>query len=105
NGNYVYFGGGEKGEFRQKTLPVKSFKPNAWGLYQTQGNAYTWVEDCWHDNYNGAPSDGSAWTTGDCKLRVLRGGSWFYSPQYLRAAYRGNYDPSDRYVDNGFRVA
>ena len=43
-----------KGEYRQKTLPVKSFQPNPWGLYQVHGNVYDWVEDCWHDNYNGA---------------------------------------------------
>jgi formylglycine-generating enzyme required for sulfatase activity len=104
NGNYVYFGG-EKGEFRQKTLPVKSFKPNAWGLYQVHGNAYTWVEDCWHDNYNGAPSDGSAWTTRDCELRVLRGGSWFCILRFLRAANRLDFAPSFRLNAVGFRVA
>jgi formylglycine-generating enzyme required for sulfatase activity len=105
NGNYVYFASGEKGEFRQKTVPVNSFKPNAWGLYQVHGNAYTWVEDCWHDNYNGAPSDGSAWTTGDCELRVLRGGSWFCIPRFLRAANRLDFSPSFRLNAVGFRVA
>ena len=76
NGNYVY-AGGQKGEYRSKTLPVKSFKPNPWGLYQVHGNVYDWVEDCYHDSYNGAPTDGSAWTSGDCTYRVLRGGSWY----------------------------
>ena len=67
NGNYVYAGGGSKGEYRAKTVPVKSFKPNPWGLYQVHGNVWEWVEDCWNDSYSGAPADGSAWTTGDCR--------------------------------------
>ncbi len=100
-----YKGGGAKGEYRQKTLPVKSFKPNPWGLYQVHGNVWEWVEDCWHGNYEGAPADGSAWTTGDCKYRVLRGGSWNVYPQILRAAYRVNDYPDYRYGSRGFRVA
>ncbi len=88
DGTYVYAGGGRKGEYRHKTVPVKSFKPNPWGLYQVHGNAWSWVEDCWHDDYNGAPTDGSAWTSGDCSTRVLRGGSWINDPRDLRAAYR-----------------
>ena len=100
-----YKGGGSKGEYRQKTLPVKSFKPNAWGLYQVHGNVWEWVEDCWHDSYASAPTDGSAWTSGDCTYRVLRGGSWNDSPQNLRAAFRGSYDPQVRYDIGGFRVA
>ena len=85
-----YKGGGSKGEYRGKTLPVKSFKPNPWGLYQVHGNVWEWVEDCWNENYHNAPSDGSANTTGDC-VRVLRGGSWDNDPENLRAAYRGGY--------------
>ena len=65
DGNYTYAGGGKKGEYRQKTLPVKSFQPNPWGLYQVHGNVWEWVEDCWEDSYNGAPDDGSVWTAGD----------------------------------------
>jgi len=83
-----YKGGGKKGECRQKTLPVKSFEPNPWGLYQVHGNVWEWCEDLWHGNYNGAPSDGSAWTTGGRGLRVLRGGSWNYYPRALRSAFR-----------------
>ena len=75
DGNYT-FGGGRKGEYRQRTVPVKSFEPNPWGLYQVHGNVGEWCEDCWNESYNGAPSDGSAWTAGDCAFRLLRGGSW-----------------------------
>jgi formylglycine-generating enzyme required for sulfatase activity len=104
DGNYTY-NGGPKGECRQKTLPAKSFKPNPWGLYQVHGNVYDWVEDCYHDNYNGAPSDGSAWTAGECTYRVLRGGSWYSNPPNLRAAYRDNGNPRNRLNFRGFRVA
>ena len=58
------------------TVPVGSYKPNGFGLYDMHGNVEEWVEDCWNGSYEGAPSDGSAWTSGDCVLRVLRGGSW-----------------------------
>jgi formylglycine-generating enzyme required for sulfatase activity len=105
NGIHDYKGGGEKGEYRAKTVPVKSFRPNPWGLYQVHGNVDDWVEDCWHDNYSGAPSDGPASTTGDCNRRVLRGGSWYVIPQYLRAAYRGFNSPDVRNFVSGFRVA
>ena len=106
DGELCVCGGGSKGEWPQKTLPVKSFEPNPWGLYQVHGNAWTWVEDCWHDNYSGAPTDGSAWTSGECRSRVLRGGSWYNYPQGLRAACRSYVnDPDFRSDINGFRVA
>jgi formylglycine-generating enzyme required for sulfatase activity len=79
---------GPKGEDREMTMPVDSFFPNPWGLYQVHGNVNEWVEDCWNDTYEGAPSDGSAWTTADCHFRVVRGGSWLDAPRGLRSAFR-----------------
>jgi formylglycine-generating enzyme required for sulfatase activity len=60
NGNYTY--GGPKGEYRQRTMPVDSFQPNPWGLYQVHGNVWEWTEDCYQQSYNGAPNNGSALT-------------------------------------------
>ncbi len=100
-----YKGGGKKGECRHKTLPVESFKPNAWGLYQVHGNVWECNEDCWSENYHNAPSDGSALTTGDCSSRVLRGGSWGGDPRYLRAAQRDQGLSEFRNGGFGFRVA
>jgi formylglycine-generating enzyme required for sulfatase activity len=102
NGHWTY-GGGPAGLYREKTLPVNSFNPNPWGLYQMHGNILEWVEDRWHDNYSGAPSDGSAWTSGDNDYRVCRGGSWNYRPDWLRAAYReGRYNGTTK---TGLRIA
>jgi formylglycine-generating enzyme required for sulfatase activity len=103
DGNYTY-GNGPKGEYRQQTLPVDSFEPNPWSLYQVHGNVWEWTQDCWHDSYVGAPSDGSAWTTGDCSRRVLRGGSWNLSPGFLRAASRYWYFPDYRGNIFGFQL-
>ena len=97
--------GGAKDEFRRKTVPVDTFKPNPWGLYQLHGNVWEWTEDCWNENYNGAPADGSAWTSGDCGRRVLRGGSWINYPFVLRSAFRNSADLLDRNEVGGFRIA
>ena len=70
------------------TAPAGSFRANAWGLYDVLGNVWEWMEDCWNGDYSGAPTDGSAWRTGDCSLRVLRGGSWGEIPRFLRSACR-----------------
>jgi formylglycine-generating enzyme required for sulfatase activity len=87
-----------------QTSPAGSFKPNAFDLHDTVGNVWQWVQDCYHGNYSGAPADGSAWTSGDCSLRVVRGGSWGSNPLDLRSANRGR-DPADsRDNDVGFRV-
>jgi formylglycine-generating enzyme len=84
------------------TAPVKSFKPNAFGLYDMIGNVWEWVGDGWHDSYNKAPSDGVVWQ-GDMQS-VLRGGSWNAMPQIARMAARNRNEPSDRFDDFGFRV-
>ncbi len=88
----------------QQTSPVGSYKPNPFGLYDTAGNAAEWVEDCWNDNYRGAPTNGSAWTSGQCRLRVLRGGAFDSQSRYLRSTSRFRYDHDVRYTANGFRV-
>jgi formylglycine-generating enzyme required for sulfatase activity len=87
-----------------QTSPVGSFKSNAFGLFDTAGNAAEWVEDCWNDNYRNAPRDGSAWATGQCQLRGLRGGSFDSQAKYLRSQARFRYDYDVRYFTNGFRV-
>ena len=104
DGDYTY-GGGRRGQNRERTVPVGSFRPNAFGLYDVHGNVYEWAQDCWNENYAGAPSDGRAWETGDCSRRVLRGGSWYNGPRPLRSADR-NWSPAViRFNGNGFRIA
>ena len=94
-----------EGKRRGETTPVGSFLPNAFGLYDMHGNVWEWCADHWHSNYEGAPIDGSAWIEGgDASKRFLRGGSWFYDPQYCRSAYRNHNAPVDRYNKIGFRV-
>lgn len=86
------------------TRAVAQKQPNAWGLYDMSGNVWEWMDDSYHDSYNGAPSDGSAWA-GDASKRVVRGGSWLLTPNYLRAAGRVSIiDPSIRDYGNGIRV-
>jgi formylglycine-generating enzyme required for sulfatase activity len=85
-----------------------AFEPNPWGLYHISGNTWEWVEDCWHENYNGAPGDGSAWESennGNCSRRVLRGGSWVDTPVGLRSAHRYKLNNDYRYYNVGFRLA
>ncbi|QPF88243.1 formylglycine-generating enzyme family protein [Bradyrhizobium genosp. L] len=88
----------------QKMAAAGSFRPNGFGLYDTAGNAAEWVEDCWNDNYRGAPKDVSAWTAGDCRLRGLRGGNFTSPAAAVRSAARFRYDIDVRYYGNGFRV-
>jgi len=88
-----------------KTHPVGEKKPNGLGLYDMSGNVWEWVSDCYHETYEGAPKDGSAWTSGDCGLRVIRGGSWDGRPGSVRSALRYGSSPDTRSDGVGCRFA
>jgi len=105
NAGYTY-AGEAKGEYREETTPVGQFPPNAFGLYDMHGNVWEWCADTWHDNYDGAPRDGSVWTkNGNDNRSPLRGGSWFNGPYYCRSASRFNNARRDvSSLVNGFRV-
>ena len=122
NGNYTY-ASGPKGKFRQQTIDVENFFPNSFGLYQMHGNVLEWCLDTWHDNYQGAPSDGSSWIGSsmqsvhfsnwkeiekfynlDNNYRMLRGGSWYNAPRNCRSANRNGFAQDDRNNYVGFRV-
>jgi hypothetical protein len=90
---------------RLSTQPVGRLKANAFGLHDMLGNVWEWTEDCWNGSYAGAPTDGRAWTQGDCGKRVLRGGSWKLPPTVVRTAYRFAAVIADESVVIGFRVA
>ena len=102
--NFTY-GDGKMGLYRQKTVDIGSFPRNAFGLHDMHGNVWEWVQDCYRDSYQGAPTDGSAVVSSDCNLRILRGGSWNYFPRLLRSAYRYATAPDIRLDMVGFRVA
>lgn len=107
NGSYTYESG-TMGEYREKTVPVCSFDPNSWSLFDMHGNVWEWVDDCWHGSYDRAPTDGAAWleaNDGDCSLRVLRGGSWFTDPTFVRSANLVSNCTDLRGGYGGFRVA
>jgi len=101
-GDYAWY----KGNSQQTTHPVGQKKPNAWGLYDMSGNVWEWCEDDWHDNYIGAPKDGSAWLkNGNDNRSPLRGGSWYNVPANCRSAYRNfTYRPDYSLINDGFRV-
>jgi formylglycine-generating enzyme required for sulfatase activity len=103
-GNANCIGCGSKWD-NEQTSPVNSFKPNAFGLYDMHGNVWQWVQDCYHPDYKGAPTDASAWATVNCNRFVGRGGSWNFTPLYLRAAYRRWFTVSFRDYHLGVRIA
>jgi formylglycine-generating enzyme required for sulfatase activity len=87
-------------------MPVGSFPANAFGLHDMHGNVAEWVEDCWHAEYTAsAPADGAAWLDGNCRGRVVRGGSWHDSPEELRSAARTGGYKEDQFGTTGFRIA
>ena len=93
---------------QNQTAPVGSKKPNDLDLYDMTGNVWEWVEDCWHGNYDGAPKDGKAWLAaqgGDCRRRVIRGGSWDNDPQDLSSTTRLRDNAVDWSGTIGFRLA
>jgi formylglycine-generating enzyme required for sulfatase activity len=105
NGNYTY-GGAPKGKYPGKTTPVDHFQiANAYGLSDMHGNVDEWCLDHWHENYEGAPTDGSAWLSDqENDFRVIRSGSWHYDPRFCRCAYRHWNNPDDMFGSFGFRV-
>ena len=100
------YANGPSGENREQTTPVDHFESaNAWGLSDMHGNVYEWCKDHWHDSYEGAPADGSAWLIDNSDAgRVIRGGSWYINPRHCRSAYRYS-DPDVRRYFIGFRVS
>lgn len=103
NGNYPY-GDAPKGVYREKTTTVGNFAPNGFGLYDMHGNVWEWCMDVFHNNYNGAPTDGSAWVDGDQTYRVLRGGSCYFYASFSRSSNRVRNTPDFTLNSYGFRV-
>ena len=109
DGNSSY-GQAPKGEYREKTTPVESFLPNAFGLHDMHGNVWEWCADDWHTNYKGAPTDGRAWIDDNDNYsqeevnKLLCGGSWVNNARVCRSAFRDSYDGRIRASNNGFRV-
>lgn len=87
------------------TIEVGQLEPNNFGLHDTVGSQKEWVQDCWNGSYEGAPTDGTAWLTGDCTRRVFRGGSWYDSSRFIRLASRAGAVAVERLDIIGFRIA
>ncbi len=99
---YTYASEGKE-VYKKETTPVGEFPPNAFGLYDMHGNVWEWLEDDWHNNYQGAPNDGSAWIN-NSNQKILRGGAWIEFPQFCRSAYRYG-ESRDHFLSSfGFRV-
>ena len=100
------YNGSPRSSYPQETQPVGIYPANAWGLYEMHGNVWEWCQDDWHENYNGAPENGSAWTDKNISTaaKILRGGSWVDYPWYCRSAARAGFTLDGRFVSFGFRV-
>jgi formylglycine-generating enzyme required for sulfatase activity len=103
DGTYTY-ASEPTGKFLQETTDVGSFPPNAFGLYDMHGNVWEWCQDDWHDNYSNAPKDGSVWTSQSGITKLLRGGSWTYTPANCRSASRYHSNLGSYNLSFGFRV-
>jgi formylglycine-generating enzyme required for sulfatase activity len=99
-GEYAWYSENSNG----KTQAVGLKKPNQFELFDMVGNVYQWTQDCWNVEYVSAPVDGSAWETGECSLRVLRGGSWNLRPQFLKTTTRYFVESEIPYNFSGLRV-
>lgn len=104
NANCSGCGSEWSGWLEGQTAPVGSFEPNAFGLYDMLGNVWEWTADCWHDNHEGAPADGTARTCEDSSRRVTRGGSWNNVPRWVRVSVRGWAHTPTRLPALGFRL-
>jgi formylglycine-generating enzyme required for sulfatase activity len=104
DGTATPYGSAPKGQYRKQTVDVGSFPANAFGLYDMHGNVWEWCQDNWHENYEGAPSDGTPWLNSDNNYRLLRGGSWLGIPRNCRCVCRLMYGRGDWYNVIGFRV-
>jgi len=113
NHNEIFVGGNELmlGDYAwydansgDKTHTVGQKKSNPWGLYDMHGNVWEWVQDIYHNNYSGAPEDGTSWESGGGSYRVLRGGGWYHGAGYSRSASRGYDSPGGSINRRGFRL-
>ena len=94
-----------RGRFRNRTITVGSFPPNAFGLYDMHGNVWEWCQDTWHSNYSGAPTDGSPWiSNNNTQSRVIRGGSWSSDAISCRSGFREPHPTTHGYRTLGFRI-
>jgi len=100
-GNYGWY---DKNSENQ-AHPVGEKQPNKFGLYDMHGNVWEWLEDVWHENYNGSPTDGSAWISGDSNIHLIRGGSWDFNDDSLRCANRFRNDAAGRFIIRGLRIS